>query len=75
MNWEMLTLTFFKLYKYIKKLGQSFFHTLLTNLFKQRYTACYKYLNNLVVQYKNIDLYFFKNTIYAHNHFNKVIKF
>ena len=36
-----------------KKLGQFFFHTLLTNLFKQRHissvTSC-KYLNKLIIK-------------------------
>ena len=31
-----------------KKLGEFFFHTLLANLFKQRYINCYKYLNKLI---------------------------
>ena len=36
-----------------KKLGQFFFHTLLPNLFKQRYISCvtsYKYLNKLITE-------------------------
>ena len=36
-----------------KKLGQFFFHTLLANLFKQRYTGSvtsYKYLSKLINQ-------------------------
>ena len=38
MNRDMLTLTFFKLFTvYLEELGQFFFHTLLANLFKQRY--------------------------------------
>ena len=34
-----------------KKLGQFFFHTLLANLFKQRYISCgtsYRYLDKLI---------------------------
>ena len=39
------------LYSVYKKLGQFFFHTLLANLFKQRYVSSvtsYKYLNKLI---------------------------
>ena len=39
------------LYRVYEKLRQFFFHTLLANLFKQRYTSSltsYKYLNNLI---------------------------
>ena len=39
------------LYSIYKKLGQFFFDTLLTNLFKQRYirsATSYKYLNKLI---------------------------
>ena len=39
------------LYILYKKLGQLFFHTLLSNLFKQRYinsVTSYKYLNKLI---------------------------
>ena len=39
------------LYIPYKKLGQLFFHTLLSNLFKQRYISSvtsYKYLNKLI---------------------------
>ena len=38
-------------YSVCKKLGQFFFHTLLANLFKQRYISSvtsYKYLNKLI---------------------------
>ena len=50
MNGKM-TLTFFQLYTLYKKLGQFFFHTLLSNMFKQRcisFVLSYKYLNKLV---------------------------
>ena len=47
-----MTPTFFQLSAIVyKKLGRFFFHTLLANLFKQRYTssiASYKYLNKLI---------------------------
>ena len=39
------------LYILYKRLGQFFLHTLLANLFKQRYVSSvtsYKYLNNLI---------------------------
>ena len=39
------------LYIVYKKLGQLFLHTLLSNLFEQRYVSSvtsYKYLNNLI---------------------------
>ena len=39
------------LYRVYEKLRQFFFHTLLANLFNQRYTSSltsYKYLNNLI---------------------------
>ena len=41
------------LYSVSKKLGQLFFHTLLANLFKQRYIGSaksYKYLSKLINQ-------------------------
>ena len=42
---------FLALYSVCKKLGQFFFHILLSNLFKQRYISSvtsYKYLNKLL---------------------------
>ena len=41
----------------IKKLGQFFFHTLLANLFKERYSV--------LLQVINIWTRFFKNTMYV----------
>ena len=38
-EWKMLTDFFRALYIVYKKLGPFFFHTLLANLFKQRYTV------------------------------------
>ena len=53
---EKTTPTFFQLYTIVyKKLGQFSFHTLLTNLFKQRYISSitsYKYLN----KYKTFEV-------------------
>ena len=46
-----MTPTFFLFIYCIEKLGQLFFHTLLANLFKQRYISSvtsYNYLNKLV---------------------------
>ena len=51
------------LYSVYKKLGQFFFHTLLANLFKQRYVSSvtsYKYLNKLIRQIKTFVLGFLK---------------
>ena len=48
MNGKILTLTFFELYRvYAKISGKFFFHTLLANLFKQRYIPLLQVTNIL----------------------------
>ena len=50
-EWENDYDFFWALYIVYKRLGQFFFHTLLINLFKQRYLSSvtsYKYLNKLI---------------------------
>ena len=50
-GWENDSKSLLPLYIVYKKLGQFFFHTLLANLFKQRYISSvtsYKYLNKLI---------------------------
>ena len=74
-EWENHDSDFFlSLYSVYKKFGQFFFHTLLANLFKQMCISSvtsYNYLNTLIVKNK----VFLKYYVYAHNPFNKVIKF
>ena len=73
MNGKMMTPTFFDLYTvYIKKLGQLF--SILYSL----YIVLLQVINiskRLKVKYENVGLWFFKNTMYSNNPFNKVIKF
>ena len=50
-EWENHSNFHSALYIVYKKLGQFFFHTLLANLFRQRYISSvtsYKYLNKLI---------------------------
>ena len=60
------------LHSVYKKSRAIYFHTLLA---LHRSVAGYKYFRKLINEYENIGLRFFKNTVYLHNHFNKVIKF
>ena len=53
------------LYSVYKKLGQFFFHTLLANLFKQRYSVVIQIFYQ-VNKYTNIGLGSFKNTVHMH---------
>ena len=53
------------LYSVYKKLGQFFFHTLLANLIKQRYTVLLPIFQQ-VNKYTNIGLTYFKNTVHMH---------
>ena len=57
---------------------QFFSHSLLANLLKQRYISSglsYEYLNKLISEKKKPSYVFRKYYLYAHNPFNKVIKF
>ena len=70
MNRKMMTLTSFELFLVcIKKLGQ--FFSILYSL----YIVLFQVINILKVTFENIGLRFFKNTIYTHDPFIKVIKF
>ena len=71
-NGKMMIPTFFELYTVLKKLEH--FSSILYSL----YIILLQVVNiskSQSVKYENTGLRFFKNTMYTHNPFNKVIKF